>query len=100
MKRIAIITNHDDDIYCFRRELIEKLYDDGHEIIISCPYGEKLDLLDNIKFELDKRGGKIKRKWGEQLFALPLFFIQYQRFSTSKPTPSSTSLIASERYLL
>lgn len=54
MKRIAIITNHADDIYCFRKELIEKLYDDGNEIIISCPYGEKLDLLNNIKFELDK----------------------------------------------
>lgn len=54
MKRIAIITNHADDIYCFRKELIEKLYDDGNEIIISCPYGEKLDLLNDIKFELDK----------------------------------------------
>lgn len=54
MKRIAIITNHADDIYCFRKELIEKLYDDGNEIIISCPYGEKLDLLNNIKFELDQ----------------------------------------------
>lgn len=54
MKKIAIITNHADDIYCFRRELIEKIYNDGHEIIISCPYGEKLNLLENIKFELDK----------------------------------------------
>ena len=51
--RVAVITNHADDIYCFRKELIEKLYEEGNEIIISCPYGNKLDLLDDIKFELD-----------------------------------------------
>ena len=52
-KTIAVITNHADDIYCFRKELIEKLYNDGHKILISCPYGEKLDLLDDIEFQLD-----------------------------------------------
>ena len=53
-KSIAIITNHADDIYCFRKELIEKLYNNGHDIIISCPYGEKLNLLKDIQFQLDK----------------------------------------------
>lgn len=54
MKRVAVITNHADDIYCFRKELIEEIYNMGNEIVISCPYGEKLDLLSNIKFELDQ----------------------------------------------
>ena len=53
MKKIAIVANHADDIYCFRKELIEKLYLEKNEIIISCPYGEKLDLMNNIKFKLD-----------------------------------------------
>ena len=54
MKKIVVMTNHADDIYCFRKELIEKLYSEGNEIFISCPYGEKLDLLSDIKFELDQ----------------------------------------------
>lgn len=53
MKKIVVMTNHADDIYCFRKELIEQLYEDGNKIIISCPYGEKLELLDNIEYELD-----------------------------------------------
>ena len=60
MKKIALITNHDDDVYCFRKELLEELYNQGNEIIISCPYGEKLDLL-KFKYEhdnpiIDRRG--------------------------------------------
>lgn len=60
MKKIALITNHDDDVFCFRKELLEELYSQDNEIIISCPYGEKLDLLefsykhDNVK--IDRRG--------------------------------------------
>ena len=52
MKRVALITNHDDDVYCFRKELLEELDKQGYEIIISCPYGEKLDLLD-FEYEYD-----------------------------------------------
>ena len=52
MKRIAVITNHADDIYCFRKELIDELYKQQNKIIISCPYGNKLDLLD-IDYEYD-----------------------------------------------
>ena len=52
MKRVALITNHDDDVYCFRKELLEELHKQDYDIIISCPYGEKLDLLD-FKYEYD-----------------------------------------------
>lgn len=52
-KRIAIITNHDDDIFCFRKELIEELYRKKYELIISCPYGEKLELMNKVKYEYD-----------------------------------------------
>lgn len=59
--RIALITNHDDDVYCFRKELIEKMIEKGYEVIVSCPYGEKLDLMKNINFVhddvyIDRRG--------------------------------------------
>ena len=40
---IALLTNNDDDIYCFRKELIEALVNEGYDLLISCPYGEKLE---------------------------------------------------------
>jgi len=63
-KLIALLTNHDDDVYCFRKELIESLIGDGYEILISCPYGEKLDLMKNIEYryvdtQIDRRGTNI-----------------------------------------
>lgn len=76
-KRIAIITNHADDIYCFRKELIETLYNNGHEIIISCPYGEKLDLLKDIKFQLDQ---PIIDRRGVNLFNDFKLLIHYIKF--------------------
>jgi len=62
---IALITNNDDDIYCFRKELIESLINDGYKILISCPYGHKLELMKNIPFiydnpEIDRRGMSVK----------------------------------------
>lgn len=63
-KLIAIFTNHDDDVYCFRKELIEKLIHEGYRVLISCPYGEKLTLMKDIDFEfvdtkIDRRGTNI-----------------------------------------
>lgn len=60
-KKIAIITNHVDDIYCFRKELVEELYKQKYEIVISCPYGEKFELMNDMKYEyydpnIDRRG--------------------------------------------
>lgn len=50
---IAILTNNDDDIYCFRKELIERLILEGYEILISCPDGPKFELMSNISFKFD-----------------------------------------------
>lgn len=58
---VALITNHDDDVYCFRKELLEKIKAAGYDLLVSCPYGEKLDLLENMEFihddaYIDRRG--------------------------------------------
>lgn len=60
-KVIALITNHDDDVYCFRKELIEGMIASGYKVVVSCPYGEKLDLMKNMDFVhedvyIDRRG--------------------------------------------
>ena len=61
---IALITNNDDDVYCFRKELIEGLIDSGYSMLISCPYGEKFELMKNIQYiydnpVIDRRGTNI-----------------------------------------
>lgn len=61
---IALLTNNDDDIYCFRKELIEALIDQGYEMLISCPYGEKFELMTHVSYiydnpEIDRRGTNI-----------------------------------------
>lgn len=61
---IAVLTNNDDDIYCFRKELIEGLIQEGFNVLISCPYGEKFELMKDIDYiyddpEIDRRGTNI-----------------------------------------
>ena len=63
-KLIAIITNNDDDVYCFRKELIEALIKEGYKILISCPYGEKFELMKDIEYiydnpVIDRRGTNV-----------------------------------------
>ncbi len=67
---IALLTNNDDDVYCFRLELIQEIIKNGYRILISSPDGPKfevmetLDLKKNIDFiydnpPIDRRGTNI-----------------------------------------
>lgn len=63
-KRIALLTNNDDDVYCFRKELIEAMLAEGYEVLVSCPYGEKFELMEGIPYEyddpvIDRRGTSV-----------------------------------------
>lgn len=63
-KLVALLTNNDDDIYCFRKELIEALIAHGYEVLISCPYGEKFELMEGIEYlydnpSIDRRGTNV-----------------------------------------
>ncbi len=58
---IALLTNNDDDVYCFRKELIEALIQEGYEMLISCPDGPKFELMKDIPYiydnpDIDRRG--------------------------------------------
>lgn len=60
-KLIALLTNNDDDVYCFRKELIEALIADGYEVLISCPDGPKFELMKGLPYkydnpDIDRRG--------------------------------------------
>lgn len=43
MSKVLFLVNHDVVIYNFRLELVERLVADGHQVIISSPYGERID---------------------------------------------------------
>lgn len=43
MSKILFLVNHDVVIYNFRLELVERLLNDGHTVVISSPYGERID---------------------------------------------------------
>ena len=81
MKRkqiIALLTNNDDDVYCFRKELIEALIADGYEIIISCPDGPKFELMKDIPYiydnpEIDRRGTNPIKDFGLMVHYHQLF---------------------------
>lgn len=44
-KRVLFLVNHEVVIYNFRLEIVERLLNDGHEVHISSPYGERIDEL-------------------------------------------------------
>lgn len=62
MKKIALLNCHGDDVYCFRKEIIDALVDKGCMVILSCPESSRLDYFrghDNVIIEdvyIDRRG--------------------------------------------
>lgn len=45
---IALLTNNDDDVYCFRLELIQAIIAAGYRILISCPNGPKFEVMEEM----------------------------------------------------
>lgn len=47
MSKILFLVNHDITIYNFRMELVQALIKEGHQVIISSPYGDRIEYLIN-----------------------------------------------------
>ena len=62
MKIVALLNCHGDDVYCFRKEVIDALVENGYKVILSCPESHRLDCFrnnENIIIEdiiIDRRG--------------------------------------------
>ena len=77
-KIIALLTNNDDDVYCFRKELIEALIEEGYEMLISCPDGPKFELMQGIPYiydnpDIDRRGTNPIKDFGLMMHYRKLF---------------------------
>lgn len=60
-RKVLILVNHDVVIYNFRKELIERLLSEGYKVVISSPYGERIDDLmklgcEYIEATIDRHG--------------------------------------------
>ena len=51
MSEVLFLINHDVAIYNHRIELVERLLADGHQVVISCPYGERIEALKKMGVE-------------------------------------------------
>ena len=81
---IALLTNNDDDIYCFRKELIEGIIDSGYEMLISCPDGEKFELMKHLEYRYDN---PVIDRRGTNIVADAKLFIHYLTlFIKNKPS--------------
>lgn len=75
---IALLTNNDDDVYCFRKELVEALIGEGYEMLISCPDGPKFELMKDIPYiydnpDIDRRGTNPVKDFGLMMHYRKLF---------------------------
>lgn len=73
---IALITNNDDDVYCFRKELIEGLLAEGYDMLISCPNGPKFELMKDIPYIYDD---PVIDRRGTNVVADSKLFLHYRR---------------------
>ncbi len=71
---IALLTNNDDDVYCFRLELIQAIINAGYRMLISCPDGPKFEIMEEIGLKkneafiyddppIDRRGTSVSNDW-------------------------------------
>lgn len=80
---IALVTNNDDDVYCFRLELIKKMIDSGYEMLISCPHGPKFELMNSIPYRYDD--SIIDRRGTNVVADAKLFVHYFKLFKREKP---------------
>ena len=64
MSKILLVSNKDNNFYNFRSELILKLVELNHEVVLMCPYGKKIDYFTSrgcrfIDVDVDRRGTSI-----------------------------------------
>ena len=64
MKKIMLLSPKDNNFYNFRSELILELLKEGYEVVLNCPYGDKIKYFTDrgcrfIDISIDRRGKSI-----------------------------------------
>jgi glycosyltransferase involved in cell wall biosynthesis len=83
-KRVLLLNCHDDDVYCFRKEIIDELVAKDYHVILSCPYGERLKIFQkNNKISIEDI--KINRRGKNPIQDLKLFYNYIKLMKKYKP---------------
>lgn len=82
-KIIAMLNCHDDDVFCFRKEIIDNLADNGYKVLVSCPYGERIKKIrrNNVIY----KNINIDRRGTNPVNDLKLYFSYLKLFKKYKP---------------
>lgn len=80
---IALVNNNDYGVYCFRKELIEGMISEEYDVLISCPYGEKIELMNHIPYIYDNP--IIDRRGTNIMADLKLYFHYRKLFKKQHP---------------
>lgn len=77
-KKILFVVNHEITIYNLRKEIIERFLDEGYEVIISSPEGEKIDELVQLgckheNVDMDRHGTNIAENFRIYTYYVGLF---------------------------
>ena len=83
MSKVLFLVNHEVVIYNFRLELVEQLLKNGHSVIISSPYGEKID--DLVKLGCEYYDIEIARHGVNPIKELQLISSYKKLLKTVKP---------------
>lgn len=67
-QKVLFLVNHDVVIYNFRKELVARLLDEGYEVYISSPYGERINELVEmgchyLEVDLNRHGLNVIQEW-------------------------------------
>lgn len=83
MSKVLFLVNHDVVIYNFRLEIVERLLAEGHQVVISSPYGERIDAL--VKLGCEYRPVELSRHGMNPLRELKLLREYVRLIRTEKP---------------
>lgn len=83
MKKIVILGNHHVVLYNFRKELIQRLLEDGHQVITALPYTEEANKLKNMGCKLIDI--PVERRGTNPVTDLKLLFRYYKLLQKEKP---------------
>lgn len=84
MKKVLFLVNHDIVIYNFRKELVERLLQDGYEVIISSPCGDRIKILQQMGCQY--REAQIDRHGKNPIRDLKLLIYYKKLIKAEKPT--------------
>lgn len=94
--RILVLANFDVGLYNFRKELLKNLIDDGNEVYISLPYGERVEPLKQMGCKFIET--HLSRRGMNPIKDIKLFFEYMKLIGKTKPDKIITYTIKPNIY--